>query len=216
MLPKDLPQLHKRPELVLRSLFIIFLSLMSGVVFAEVTVPIPANASSVNAQTMLQNIATQIPNLMSLVTAIAYVLGMIMIIHGVIQLKHAGESRTMMSREHSLTGPIIYIVTGTALLYIPSAVSVGTSTFWGESNPMAPATPQDQFGDFMKIVYLIVQFIGTIAFIRGMVILSHLGGQGGQQGALSKGILHIIGGIFCINIAQFTQVIMATLGIEAA
>lgn len=171
------------------------------------------NVSGLSAQSMLISIATQVPNLMRMVTAIAYVAGMVLIIYGIIKLKHLGESRTMMSREHHVGGPLIEIICGVALLYIPSAVQVGMSTFWTNPNPGGYTIPTDPYGDFLKVVYLIVQFIGTIAFIRGIFILSKLGGQGGQQGALSKGILHIIGGIFCINIYQFVQVIMYTLGL---
>lgn len=172
------------------------------------------NVSGLSAQSMLISIATQIPNLMRMVTAIAYVAGMVLIIYGIIKLKHLGESRTMMSREHHVGGPLIQIIAGVVLLYIPTAVQVGMSTFWTNPNPGGYVIPEDQYGDFLKVVYLIVQFIGTIAFIRGVFILSHLGQQGGgQQGALSKGILHIIGGIFCINIYQFVQVIMYTLGL---
>ena len=76
---------------------------------------------NLSAGQMLTNIANQIPNLMRLVTAIAYVLGMIFIFIAVLKMKHLGESRTMMSREHSIMGPIIYLVIGAMLLYLPSA-----------------------------------------------------------------------------------------------
>lgn len=170
------------------------------------------NVSGLSAEQMLVNIATQIPSLMKMVTAIAYVMGMVLIIRGVMKMKHLGEMRTQMSREHGWMGPIIFLSCGAGLLYLPSAVQVGMSTFWTQPNPYGYTIPTDSYGDFLKVIFLIVQFIGTIAFIRGLVILSHLGGEGGHQGAFSKGLLHIIGGIFCINIYQFVQVIMYTLG----
>lgn len=170
--------------------------------------------TSVSAETMLKNIAKQLPFLMRMVTAIAYVLGLVFIIKGVMKLKEFGESRTMMSAEHGLKGPLVYLIVGALLLYLPSAVQVGLSTFWSEPNPYGYLQEQDQWAEFINIVYVVVQFIGVIAFIRGLVILSHLGAQGGQPGTLGKGLTHIIGGIFCINIYQFVQVILNTLGIQ--
>ena len=135
-----------------------------------------------------------------------------MIIRGIVKLKHAGEARTMMSQEHNLTGPIAQITVGALLIYLPSAVQMGMSTFWANPNPYGYVEQKDQWTQVINICYLIVQFIGTLAFIRGLVILSHIGG-GHQQGQVSRGITHIIGGIFCINIYQFIQVIFNTIGI---
>src|SRR5262245_50078171 len=80
----------------------------------------PEGQTTMSAQGMLVQFAQSVPNLMRLVTAIAYVLGMVFVIRGVIKLKHFGESRTMMSQEHSLNVPIAYIVVGAMLLYLPS------------------------------------------------------------------------------------------------
>lgn len=163
--------------------------------------------------TMLANIQSQLPNLMRLVTAIAYVMGFILVIMGIINLKHAGEMRTQMSHEHNLSKPILFIVIGAMLIYLPSAVQIGLSTFWAEPNPYGYVTQSDQWQQAINICYAIVQFIGVIAFIRGLLILTRVG-HGGHHDALGKGITHIIGGILCINMYQFIQVLLATLGVQ--
>lgn len=165
----------------------------------------------ISAQTMLVNLAKQIPNLMSLVTALAYLMGMVFIFQGILKLKHAGEMRTMMSQEHGLAGPLILIAVGAMLLYFPTTVQIGMSTFWTNPNPYGYVAQKDQWHQFINVCFLIVQFIGTISFIRGLVILSHLGGHGGQPGQFGKAMTHIIGGIFAINIYQFVQVVFGTL-----
>lgn len=172
-----------------------------------------ANPSTISAQTMLENIATQVPTIMQMVTALAYVLGMYFIFSGIMKLKHVGESRTMMSREHHLAIPLTYLAVGALLIYLPTSVQIGMSTFWTNPNPYGYLQEQDQWSDFLNDCFLIVQLIGTIAFIRGLVILGHVG-EHGQQGQFSRGLTHIIGGIFCINIYQFVQVILLTLGIQ--
>jgi hypothetical protein len=65
----------------------------------------------------------------------------------------------------------------------------------------------------LQIAYNIIYLVGLFAFIRGLIMLSHLGAQhGGQQGSLAKGMSHIIGGIFCMNLQQFLGILFITLG----
>lgn len=169
--------------------------------------------AGLSAQAVFTNLVQQVPNLMRLVTAIAYVLGMFFIVAGVIKFKHFGESRTMMSHEHSVSAPIIMVAVGAALIYLPTSVQVGMSTFWTDPNPYAYLEQQDQWSKFIGDCFLVIQFIGTIAFIRGLVILSHVGSQS-HGNSFAKGITHVIGGILCINIYQFVQVVLATIGIQ--
>lgn len=171
-------------------------------------------ASSITAQTVLANIAAQIPNLTRMTTAIAYVMGFYFVMMGIFKLKEYGEARTMMSSQKSLQGPIVYLVVGAFLIYIPTAIQVGMSTFWTNPTPYGYETgDQNQWTQFLSVCFAIIQFVGLVAFIRGLVILSKLS-QGGHQGELSKGMTHIIGGIFCINIYQTVNVILVTLGLN--
>src|SRR5579883_1946781 len=165
--------------------------------------------TGLSLQTMLANLATQIPQLMQMVTAIAYVLGFYMIAMGIVGLKHMGEMRSMMSHEHSLKAPITLLVVGALLIYLPTSVQVGMSTFWTNPNPYGYSEYSDEWSQFINVCYLIIQFIGTIGFIRGLVILSHMADRS-AHGSFSKGLSYIIGGILCINIYQTVQVIFAT------
>lgn len=184
--------------------------------FLIIIYAVPADADTVttlSAQDMLVNIANQVPSLMRMVTAFAYVIGIYLIFMGVYKLKQYGEARSMMSQEHQLKGPIVFITIGAMLLYLPTSVQVGMSTFWTDPNPYGYLQQQDQWSQFINDCFLIVQLVGTIAFIRGLVILTQLAGHSSHD-TFGKGITHIIGGIFCINIYQFVQVIMVTLGIQ--
>lgn len=177
--------------------------------------PVASAAIVPNLATMVENLSKTIPNLMQLVTAFAYVAGMFLIFKGILQLKEYGESRTMMSHNQSLKGPLIFLGVGAALLYLPSSVQVGLSTFWQTTVPYAyvPQT-SDPWSDLIQDCFLIVQFLGTFAFIRGLLILTQLGGHSGSHpGTLTKGLAHIIGGILCINLYQFVQMVLNTLAL---
>lgn len=173
-----------------------------------------ATVSMISAEGMLQNIANQMPYAMRMITALAYVMGMYFIIYGIMKLKHFGEARAMGGQEHSLTGPILYLVVGSLLLYLPTTVQVGMSTFWGNPSPISYTSNSDQWHQFLNDCFLVVEVFGTIAFIRGLVMLTSLGGHGGQPGTLSRAMTHIIGGLMCINVYQFLQMVLNTLGVS--
>lgn len=62
-----------------------------------------------------------------------------------------------------------------------------------------------EWASLIDVVVKFIQLIGLIAFIRGWFILSHSAEANSQQGGLSKGLTHIIGGILSINFIPFMQ-----------
>lgn len=166
-----------------------------------------------NLATMLTNFANSVPNLMRLVTAAAYVLGMFFVIASIMGMKHFGELRTMMTQEHGVSGPLVEFFVGVALLYLPSTIRSGLSTFWVTTNPYAYLTSTtDQYTTFINACYSIMQLIGIIAFIRGLIILKHVGGGRAQQESLGKAAGHLIGGVLCINLYNTIQLLEYTVG----
>lgn len=165
--------------------------------------------------TMVRSFSATAPGLMQFVTAFAYVMGMVLIIQGVLEAKHFGEARTSMSREHGgVKSVLLYLGTGSALLYLPSTVHVGLTTFWDVPTPYAYLVEtKDPWEQLVQSIIMIIQLIGTIAVIRGLIILSHVGQSGGQQGGIGRAITHILSGFFLINIYQFIQVILNTFGV---
>lgn len=191
------------------SFFLIYF--LSSAVFSAPASPI---GKDVTAFTMLQRFAEQLPELMRLLTAIAYTMGFFFMVFGIFKLKQYGESRTMMSTQHSLKGPLVYLMVGAALIYLPTTLYVGLTTFWANPSPYAYLEAKDPFKEVMSVIFTVIQFVGVIAVIRGLVIFTHIGEQGGgQQGAFGKGLTHVIGGVLCINMYQFVQVIESTFGI---
>lgn len=163
---------------------------------------------------MIVNIAETVPQLMLFTTALSYVLGFAFVAHGLMLLKKYAEQRTMMSGDAKMSGPLLYLFVGAALIYLPSAVQSGMTTFWLHPNPYGYETSaNDQWSIFISACFNIIQLIGVIAFIRGLVILAHMGGQGGHQATFGRAAAHIVGGIFCIDIYDFVQAVFVTFGI---
>lgn len=164
---------------------------------------------------MLKNLSDTIPNLMELVTAIAYVMGMFFMVKAIFALKNYGEQRSHggYESEKSLMSALLILFVGAGLFYLPTMVQAGLTTFWTEPNPYAYEDENsDPWMEMLKAVFIIVQLVGTIAFIRGLVILSHVG-KGGERGAVGKAMTHMIGGILCINLYGFLQAVFNTLAL---
>lgn len=209
MLPMKLPD-HAAPSAkgFIKALFTVLL--LTSYLYSSF-----AYALDLNIDTLIENFSGSVPQLMQLVTAFAYVAGMFMIYKGIMLLKQYGESRTMMSSQHELKGPIIFMMVGAALLYLPSSVQSGLNTFWTNPTPLAYVNDANgQWSTLINDSYLIMQLIGTIAFIRGLMILSHLGAAQGQPGQFGKGLAHLVGGILCINMYQFIRAVANTLGLS--
>lgn len=180
-------------------------------------VPLNAYALSFpNIDTMLDNINTQIPYLWALLTAFAYIAGFWLIFHGILQLKQYGDPHSMMSSQKSFVGPITSLIVGAMLVYSPTVLLTGVATIFGTDSTMAYPTdaPVDSSFTLMgQTLVTIVQFVGAVAFIRGLVHFHRLGSGQAQQGTFSKGLTHVIGGTLALNIVGTADVIGSTLGI---
>ncbi len=164
---------------------------------------------------VVKSISENIDKVMRMVTGFAYIIGTYFVIIGIIELKHFGESRTMMSSEHGLKKPIMYILVGAALIYLPTTIKQGLYTLWDSPAPYAYVIEKgNAWSELIGDSFIILQLIGVIAFIRGLIMLTHLGGHGGQQGAFGRAMTHIIGGILCINMYDTVRMILATLGLD--
>jgi len=172
----------------------------------------PYQAPSVDQ--MIKNLATQLPEVWLLITAFTYVMGFLCVINGLMLLKKFAEQRSLMSQEASVKGPLMYLFVGAALIYLPSAINSGLTTFWLDPNPYGyEDSVTSEWTDLYNACIIIVQMIGLIAFIRGLMLLTHVGSQS-QPGQVSKALAHIIGGIFLLDLFDFLQMVFATFGLS--
>ncbi len=164
---------------------------------------------------MLQNFASQFPDIEELITAAAYVLGFLFMVRAVYYLKVYGELRTMMSSNASLRPPLTYMLVGVAFIYLPSTIDMALATVYNttEITPISYSadTGGAFYGEAIKVFYMFIQLIGYVAFIRGWVIISHTAQQGGRE-TVGKGIVHIIGGILAINVIATKDILWNTFG----
>jgi intracellular multiplication protein IcmC len=185
--------------------------------FFKIILAVSLAASTLTTQNSFADtpdLSTMLTNFMRLVTSVAYVMGMWFVYRGILELKEFGEQRTQNSTHTKLSGTLIQIIVGTLLLYLPSAIQSGLNTFWMSPNPYGYVQEtQDQWSFVIQSGYIVIQLIGTISFIRGLLILNQMSESGGGHGAAGRGLTHIIAGVLCINLYDFLNAINLLLGI---
>lgn len=64
----------------------------------------------------------------------------------------------------------------------------------------------------IQAVFMFVQIVGFISFVRGIFILRAYG-EGDQQSSMSAGLTHIIGGAVAVNLTALVNAVQQTLGL---
>ena len=192
------------------------------------------NAQAVDLTTALKNVRQLVIPLTQLMLAFSFVAGIALIWRAIGMMKKFGQMNTMQSQPGEIAGPMVYLVVGAVLIWIPTTADIMTQSIFGNSDQdlfsgttfdytnlgsgselltyISGSTLQAQWSSIADTLVLYIQFIGLIAFIRGWIIVSKSGQPGVQPGSITKGIVHIIGGVIAINFVQFIYLLKETLG----
>jgi intracellular multiplication protein IcmC len=173
-----------------------------------------------NQADILTNIANNLGPVEKLITGAAYLMGIMFAFKALLSLKQHGENK-MSSQNAGFKEPLLYMLVAAVFLYFPTALSVMMDTTFGYTNILAYSSLQTNnptlntlFGSGSpagRALSTIIQTIGLIAFIRGWIMITRSSTQGQQPGGMSKGIMHVVGGVLAMNIVGTLQVLNDTL-----
>lgn len=179
----------------------------------------PGNFSFNAAMT---NLTSAFQNIQQLVVALSYVMGLGMMAKGVMMYRIFASQTFASAQRGEIAGPMVWIVVGAILIYLPSTIDSTMATVFGTTE-VAPNNELLGYGvsgipEWVRLADVIigwVKLIGLIAFVRGWVILSKMGHSGAQPGSIGKGIIHIIGGILLFNLIDTVNILARTFGYVA-
>jgi len=114
----------------------------------------------------------------------------------------------------------MYILMGSALLYLPTALNIMANTAFGTGNILTYETLQPT--NIYSAMGLLIRTAGVLWFVRGCVLVAHSSEPGTQEGP--KGLLFIIAGVLSMNFdntiaiinSMMTYFIQATLAIKSS
>jgi intracellular multiplication protein IcmC len=207
---------------------------MIALIFFIAIYPMPAIAAiTYDVQDILKNMRGLLHPFLLLILGVSFTGGVWMIFRGLGMFKVFGQAQTQMSRPGELGGPLLYMLVGTILIYLPSTSSIVGQTIFGSDQvdifeggtlylarggyastrilSYAAVGVESQWADLTDTIILYIQFIGFLAFVRGWFIISHAGQPGTQPGVISKGIVHLIGGICAVNFIPLVEILHNTI-----
>lgn len=214
------------------TLFLKLLATLSLLIQSPIVSAASSNLTINDIQDMLVNIQSILNPGLALMLAISFIIGVYFVLKGLLKLKSFAMPLTQMSQPGELSGPVIHILIGAVLIYIPTSTDVLSNTLFGSGvtslfNASGAAnvynlgqassllsltsgvTLESQWATLINTVVYYMQFIGFLAFLRGWIILSHH--EKGQPSETSKGIIHIVGGILAINFLPLVKAILNTV-----
>jgi len=180
--------------------------------FANASFAAGTVTASQTAQNMLRNLGT----IGGVIEAISLIIGVGLILGAFFRFKLYGQMRgNFMSYQMTLSGPLVVFISGVLLLLLPTVLKSSLLAFWGSSNPLAyTGEHSGPWSSFTPVIIVFIRVVGVVAFIRGVMLLPRAaGGTQAQPGTLSKALLHMLGGIMCINVVATHQLLASLLPI---
>jgi len=180
---------------------------------ALLALPLAAQAQDTpNIAEMFANFSSSSIALMTLARATAFVLGLAISGLAIFRLRQMADQPGRIS----ISQPIIMLLVGVCLVAFPGAVDVATETMslGSDSGTSLLAEPSAGGGvpgmsAAIKGVLLFVKLVGTLATIRGFLILKDVG-EGKQGAGMGRALTHILGGAAAININATIGMLGAT------
>lgn len=169
---------------------------------------------------ILNNVANNLPSVQRLISGFAYIMGIGFAFKAMYSLKTYGEMRTAGSQA-SIKEALTYLIVASVLIYMPTAVQIVLMSSFGSPNILA-YSPVSSSNAGINVLFggsaiglpltIIIQTIGLWSFVKGWVMIARTASGGGQQqGGISKGLVHVMGGVFALNIVETVNIINNTL-----
>ncbi|HEV2613411.1 MAG TPA: hypothetical protein VGV92_01750 [Gammaproteobacteria bacterium] len=165
---------------------------------------------------MLVHLSNSFPSLWLMITALSWVIGIVLVLRGVAYLKIYGELRTMTATQSSLKIPIVFIGVGCVFLFIPTAFQTMAMTAFGTSSPLGWQSMNTSINPIvLRAIGGFVQLLGLVSFIRGwMMLVANAQSPGGGHASFGKAATHIVGGFFLLNVYAFGTVLWNSFGLS--
>ncbi len=145
--------------------------------------------------TMIGNLSRSLYPVQHLISGGAYMLGILFFLTAIAKLRKIADHRSGSSSQEKMYSPMMYLMIGAALLYLPTALDIMANTSFGIGNVLTYTSynPSNIFSS----MGLVIQTAGVLWFVRGCVLVAHASQPGTQHGP--KGLVFIIAGVLAMN-----------------
>jgi len=190
------------------------------------------SAAAADIHTILRNVRNIVYPLTALLLTISYIAGIFFIFKAITMMKKFGMMMTMQSQPGEIGGPLLYLVIGAVLIYLPGTTQITMASAFGQTASIfsggqvnytnmgtgsnilgyvGAGSLENQWADLANTLVVYIQFLGFLSFVKGWFLISKAAAPGHQPGSVSKGLTHILGGIGLINIVGLVQIVRNTI-----
>ncbi|MFJ1269015.1 type IV secretion protein IcmC [Legionella lytica] len=161
---------------------------------------------------ILGNLSKSLYPLQRLITGGAYLLGVLFFITAVMKLMKIGDHRAQSQSQERMFVPMMYLLFGALLLYLPSALNLAANTAFGVGNILT-YTNYDPTNIYSSMG-LLIRTAGVLWFVRGCVLVAQSSEPGAQDGP--KGLIFILAGILSMNFDNTVAIMNNMMGSVAS
>lgn len=158
---------------------------------------------SIDLVTMIINLSASMASVARLITAFAYILGIIFFITGLKKL------HGMQGQSAGYLKPIAYLFTGVACVFLPSAMTALSNSTFGAHYNLLQYAPVYQ-PNIIEAMDMIIRVVGILWFLRGIVLMMHASSPGTKD--KPKGMVFMMAGIFAMNFQATVATLSNLLG----
>ncbi len=151
--------------------------------------------TGIDLVTILGNISHSLYPVQRLITGGAYVLGILFFFTAINKMMKIADKRAQSSSSEKMFAPMMYLVFGSLLIYLPSALDIMANTAFGVGNVLTYVNYNP--ANIYSSMELLIRTAGILWFVRGCVLLAHAGEPGKQHG--SKGLVFVMAGVLSMN-----------------
>lgn len=174
---------------------------------------------TVTFSSLFINLNNSLNQIWTMLIATCYLVGFSLTVASIYKLKKFGERTAFMHNSKGLLAPSAAFFIGMCLMYAPTFLKNLNQTIFAYPDPLNTLSWQQShagidWADALAPMIGTIQVIGLIAFIRGMLLITKSTGEQPQPGAVSKGFIHVVGGVLAINITGTMDALAATFGLS--
>lgn len=160
--------------------------------------------NSTDLVTLLGNLSQSLFPVQQLISGFAYVAGIAFFLGALFKLHKIGDAKSQSSSHEKMLVPIVYMLIGAALVYLPSAVTILANTTFGPDNVLS-------YGKYNRYdVYsnmgVLIQTAGLLWFVRGSILITQATHPGAKKEG-AKGLAFIFAGVIAMNFDNTVAVI---------
>jgi hypothetical protein len=144
---------------------------------------------------IIGNISQNLYPVRRLISGGAYILGIVFFMTAISKLHALAAKRSHGSSQEKMYAPVIYLLMGVFLIYLPSLFPIMANTLFGAGNVLTYTKPT--VVNVYTSMGVIIRTAGLLWFVRGCVLVVHSSQPGTKHG--SKGLAFMVAGVLAMN-----------------